>query len=572
MKHSKFSVFLLTVIFSLIVTCLVFQELRWDGEVSLSVTIESDGHTEELFSYYDDENNIIYLFLPSYADLSESFLYTHHPRSHTLTMDGVEISRGMSLENIQLDHLYELSCQNGSQISTCSLTFLQSGNVPTMYITTASGTMDYIHEAKGNEEAGTITVYNADGTLDHSGLLDQIKGRGNSTWGNYKNPYNFKLSQEADLLGMGQGQVWVLLAEFNDGTYFKNKTVYDFAKTVGMAYSPDCDWVDLYLNGEYYGLYLLCEHIDIHPNRLDISKENSFLISIEGENRLKSQDIPHIPLAHSLALRLRDTDMEPEEIEAIWFSAQNAILAENGIDPITQKTWQELIDVDSWAMRYLIDEVFANQDGGFISQYFYYDGNDPSGKIYAGPVWDMDLSMGQSGTVWQTRSPRSILAGRPHLNTELDQPLFYSLLQKEEFHNRVVELYETVFLPALSELLDEGLDAYISKIKPPLLLWYGDWYYTYYTDHLEHTRQYMTDRIAFLNDLWLEGGEYCFVQVNPNNYNVFGCFAVKPGECLLEIPEFAGQHWYRYDTDEPFDITQPIYEDVSIYWLPTSNS
>ena len=97
-----------------------------------------------------------------------------------------------------------------------------------------------------------------------------IKGRGNSTWFSNKRPYSLKLSAESDLLGMGQASKWVLLANSQDPTNLNNKLVMDLASRVSSQWAPECQWVDLYLNGQYNGLYLLTEKVESHSNRLSI--------------------------------------------------------------------------------------------------------------------------------------------------------------------------------------------------------------------------------------------------------------------------------------------------------------
>lgn len=85
--------------------------------------------------------------------------------------------------------------------------------------------------------------------------------------------------------------------------------------------------------------------------------------------------------------------MPVSQMEGILQSVENAIVSESGVDPITGKHWQELIDLDSWARKYLIEEIFASTDSGNFSQFYYYDGAEENGKLYAGPIWDFDLVM-----------------------------------------------------------------------------------------------------------------------------------------------------------------------------------
>ena len=97
----------------------------------------------------------------------------------------------------------------------------------------------------------------------------QIKGRGNSTWMAAKKPYKIKLSKKADLLNSGKNKHYVLLANYYDSTLMRNDIAFSTAKAMGFP-AMDGVHVSLYLNGEYQGDYMLCEHLRVDPARLDI--------------------------------------------------------------------------------------------------------------------------------------------------------------------------------------------------------------------------------------------------------------------------------------------------------------
>ncbi|MBR5658141.1 MAG: CotH kinase family protein [Lachnospiraceae bacterium] len=97
----------------------------------------------------------------------------------------------------------------------------------------------------------------------------QIKGRGNSTWMAAKKPYKIKLSKKTDLLNSGKNKHYVLLANYYDSTLMRNDIAFSTAKAMGFD-ALDGVHVSLYLNGEYQGDYMLCEHLRIGKARLDI--------------------------------------------------------------------------------------------------------------------------------------------------------------------------------------------------------------------------------------------------------------------------------------------------------------
>ena len=113
-----------------------------------------------------------------------------------------------------------------------------------------------------------------------------LKGRGNKTWDDgEKKPYEIKLQAKQSLCGMPGAKKWALLANSFDPTKAKNKLAFDLSKAIGMEYAVDSDWVDLYINGYYWGNYLLCTEPDIGDEGLSIK-------DLEQENKACSYDPP----------------------------------------------------------------------------------------------------------------------------------------------------------------------------------------------------------------------------------------------------------------------------------------
>lgn len=56
--------------------------------------------------------------------------------------------------------------------------------------------------------------------------------------------------------------------------------------------------------------------------------------------------------------------------------------------------WSELLDADSAIRYYWTQEFFKNMDSSTSSTYFYKDADTINSKLYAGPMWDMDNSIG----------------------------------------------------------------------------------------------------------------------------------------------------------------------------------
>lgn len=554
----------------------VFVSVGFDQpkESPFYVEVLSDNGTERINCWKNEEGEY-YVFLPGYAELSHTKVYLN--TENKLSINGNELNDGENCDKFELDVKYDLTCSYFGGVKKSALTFVSSERIATMYIDTKSGSMEYIHSKKGNEESGTISLYNDDGSLNYTGDLEAIGGRGNYTWENFdKKPYSLTLTSDADLLGMGKAQRWILLANADDPSNMRNKIVYDFAKRAGLEYSPDSDWVELYLNGEYAGLYLLCERNELHSQRVEISPDNSFLVSLELEERLVAQNLRHITTEAKQALRVHYpmtvTDAQLKALTKKWQSVENAILAEDGIDPQTGKRWQDLIDLDSWARKYLVEELFGNYDAGLASQYFYCDGKENSGKIYAGPVWDFDHALGNS-VLWQLTEPNVLYANRLDVKENYQTPWFYKLCQKEEFHAEVVKLYSTEFLPLIEEWLHGSVKNYGDKIFKAFQLNQIRWpsITNGVTAEGEEICDYISERTKFLCSLWLENETYHILRADESFGTNYTHYFVRSGDTVDYLPQFENTEfsdfvgWYYADTDEPFDISKPIYEDVEIY-------
>lgn len=553
-RRGKYPIYLLTVLFTAAVLFLWSKEAKRNTHIPLSIGIQTEEGEEAVCCWKENEESY-YVFLPSYAQMDRVILYkdTFFP----VRIDGNPIADGKSCSSFSLDTPYTVRCRKRTYV----LTFLQSQNIPAIYIDVPSGSMEYIHEAKGNEELGNIRIYTEAGLLDYRGKLESIKGRGNGTWKPEKKPYSLKLSEKGDLVGLGDAQKWILLANAFDETNLRNKIVYDFSPKIGLDFTPDCKLVDLYLNGTYAGVYLLSERIEVGDNRVRIAPAGSFLVSKEWDYRLEEQSLPYVQTESGAALRIHYAALDVKTVERMWQSVEDALAAEDGIDPWTGKHFTELIDMDSWARKYLIEELFGNADASIISQFFYMDGSDDSQKIYAGPIWDQDLTFGNK-LMWPSYSENMLYANRSRIAAS---PWFADLYQKEEFYQYVRHLWCSSVGSLAASLAETGMDTYFSQYSSASRMNAVRWDLGNVQEENAYIQTFFRNRIVFLNELWREEPEYFTVQVNSGR-GLEACYAMKPGECLPELPFYEESiGWFRRDTDEPFDIKQPIYENLLLY-------
>lgn len=553
MKLRRLEVYLITLLLSAVVIFLYIQETQKD--LSLTFAVMGGGKAEKI-TCWQQEDGDCFVFLPSYVDLSETWVQTNQP----IRFDETELRYGETCEKLRLEHTYRLS-RGGEDAGT--ITFMQSEKLPAMYIDTASQSMDYIHAVKGNKEYGKLRLYNSDGTLDYAGGLESIQGRGNSTFEGPKKPYNLKLIAEANLLGMGDASRWILLG---DSTNLNNKLVYDFAAAAGLPYSPESRWVDLYLNGEYAGLYLLCERNEIHPQRVALPDNRGILVSKEQLDSLLVKEQDYFITDAGVSLRIHASSFQEEKTRSLFQSAENAILAEDGIDPWTGKHWTELIDLDSWARKYLVEEIFCGIDSAVASQFFFYRGDGTEGKIYAGPVWDYDDTM---HAVWIGGEDLLTYPQILYAHRSRECQWYHELYYDEQFYDYLKNVYKNEISDLLKYFVDEKLPEYMSLIEKSYAMSQIRWDNSDLSRKIQGTRAFILERRAFLNSVWNGDREYAevsvdFVRPGSAYKSIAFDYMIPAGESLPEIPTIESYSWYIAGTDCPFDITQPIFEDTAI--------
>lgn len=539
-----------------------------------------DGTTVTCWQNGDGEG---YFFLPSYASLADARLFSGGAEVGLDALDPAAVTEGKTVT---------VTTSAGKE----KLTFLRSEGLPAVYITTESGSLAAIHADKSHKEKGTIRIVEADGSAAYAGDLKQIKGRGNTTWDYEKKPYNVKLEESADLFGMGESKNWCLLANYRDTSYVRNAMVFDYALAMGVPNTTDTQSFDLYINGEYQGLYQMTEKMEVGENRVevpDLEKLNEkanpgaeldeFPAFDNGTS--KGVMLPVTPDERSgFLLELDFPERWAEEVSGFVTAAGQHVVvktpeyaSEEQVEYVRglvqtfedrlfagDEAYLECIDLTSWAQLYLIEEIFEDVDCGLSSIYFYV----VDGKLYAGPLWDFDLTMGGSYAV---ENPRTLYAAYRERTERYISHWLPELYKQESFLERVKELYETQWASALAELAADA-EGYVNRIaasaKMDAARWNKDHDATLETG--VYLRDWLTDREEFLTDLWINGAEYHRVRLMGNVYTRYYENAVRHGEVFNDFPALWKSDaklvgWFHEGTDEPFDKTRPITEDTFLY-------
>lgn len=267
--------------------------------------------------------------------------------------------------------------------------------LPVIVINTVTSTSDI---PRDGYVGGSIRINsdNADGFegLDTVGI--SIRGRGNSTWKWEKKPYKIKFNEKTSVLGLAEAKKWVLLANYSDKSLIRNTIACSAAKFLdNMKWAPTQHVVDLFLNGEYVGVYSIGEQIESGDGRVELTDngdalDTGYLIEVGGtdsndvwdETCFMTDLIKYAKIKTPKEGEL--TKAQVEYIKNYVIKANDAVKALDGYD--------EYIDIDSLIDWFILHELSYNLDSSFRRS--CYITKDAGGKLTMGPVWDFDLAFG----------------------------------------------------------------------------------------------------------------------------------------------------------------------------------
>ena len=256
---------------------------------------------------------------------------------------------------------------------------------------------------------------------DYDGHIT-IERRGNSSQWNDKRPYRFEtVDQDGEnnnvaLLGMPEENDWVLYAPWQDKTMIRNVLAYQLANDMGR-YASRTRYVELYLNGDYQGIYVLMEKIKRDNDRVNISKLNpeeidgddltgGYILKFDwfftGDN-IGGFQSNHDGITYNYHYP-KPSDIVPEQEEYIQNyidDFENIMLSSNYADSITG--YPSVMNVESFVDFILVQELAKNVDAYRLSTYIYKDKDSIDNRLTAGPVWDFNHGFGNCdyGQTWE---------------------------------------------------------------------------------------------------------------------------------------------------------------------------
>lgn len=575
-----------------------------DNDENIYISLRCGEGVQQLYPYYDETSGIYYFFLPAYV--KENKIYNNLWSPIIIEGNELPIFQSFSWEE---DKIYSIECETGN----FNAIFMNSANLSALFINTESGNLDAIHENKENEEEGDITVITSEGQIECCGKLSRFSGRGNTTFTAGKKSYAFTLENPQELCGIERGKKWNLLSLYFENDKIHSKITYDLAQYLEMEYAVGSNWVDLYCNGYYMGLYLLTEAITVGEGRVEVSdleKENE---KMNVDTELSEKEVVHhgeyayydIKSPHNISGGYLVEKTVPDRIESeepffctdinnYYFtikkpkciSEEEVVYICDYIQNIenlinTDGKYWDYIDRESIAKQYLIDKIVMDNDAMWGSTFFYKDKDSDLLKV--GPLWDYDRAFGTILTDYTQNiegSPNAMIGWYSHF------------INDKEFMAEMVNYYEEAIV-YLQWVLEEGIDKYAEYIKESREMdsvimscfptnetsCYGE-----YENYVRYLKFFIAKRMNYLNHIWeIEIKDINIPNGNGNYHTVR--FWIKE-ECVTELQILDGEQisnfpvvseidnysWKRGNSDrgKVYDTNIPIYENVDLYLFENS--
>ena len=366
---------------------------------------------------YDDMCGIVDGNADQYVlDSTETKLVTAYPR---IGYEFSHWSTGEKSSSITITATEDTEIEAVFKKSALSLPILSIDTINDAQITSRTNYIGCFVSASGKGEEYTF-----------NNLSAKVRGRGNTTWEYEKKPYRLKFNSEVDLFGCGAAKDYILLANYSDLSMARNYLAQSVASLFdSINQTTSVQFVELYLNGEYRGVYLICEQIEFDENRIEVEEtdtvDTSYLIELDG----------HVSGDFSIGAD-HYTIKSPEREDVEGFDEYEKFINDYLVDALNAaksgdyERVCELIDVQSFAEAYIVYELFNCVDAGYSSFNLY---KEAGGKLYCGPVWDFDRSLGIVGH-HHTAKPYDALWAREQ------NDWFCALLEIDEFYNLVSEI------------------------------------------------------------------------------------------------------------------------------------
>jgi hypothetical protein len=427
-----------------------------------------------------------------------------------------------------------------------------------------------------------------------------IEIRGQSSQMFPKKSYGFETRNElkedssVSLLGMPKESDWILSAPYSDKTMMRNPMTYHLGNQMGR-WQPRTRWCEVYINGDYQGVYFLLEKIKRDNDRVNIDKllpteiaddsiTGGYIVKVDKIDDLSTDEYFQTnPINWSNARHYNFTYVYPklenivpeqkEYIKNFLTEMENALNGTNFKDPV--KGFRAYLDESSFVDFQIIQELVNNVDGYRYSTFFHKEKDSDGGKLIAGPLWDFDLCYGNvdyaplnlSTVQWLYTSYGPYEYMPMHWWARMMGDPDYANLLKWRYSNLRQGPLDTdsifYYLDLNQNLLGSAIDRNFERW--PILnqyVWPNNYVGGTYENEMDYLKTWISNRLTWMDSKWLiplNSEEYlpqtAQIIAYPNPFNNFFRLSLKldnSNEITINIFNLQGQKVHS-NTYLPFD-------------------
>ncbi|AEF82863.1 CotH kinase family protein [Leadbettera azotonutricia] len=313
--------------------------------------------------------------------------------ANIVTVNGVTQASGLTGNDFRRDVQYTVSTPDGRKSKSYTVTLVspQSTGLPVIKIDTQNYQEITDKEIYVKTNISVFDPNNTSYSFVHTGYGDEIRGRGNVTWTQPKKPYRIKFGEKQSLFGLTAAKSWVLLAGYYGGV-FTDVVGFELEKRFNLPFYNHYTIVEVFLNGNYNGHYLLTEQVQVAKGRININDQEDFLVQIDA---YYDEDPRFRTSKYSLPVMIKSPELGTNANAAEYNFVRNPI--NELTNKMAQSTFPEngyrdLIDMDSFVNWLMIQEIVNNSEcRGPNNAYMY---KVQGGKISMAQPWDFNWAYG----------------------------------------------------------------------------------------------------------------------------------------------------------------------------------
>ena len=315
----------------------------------------------------------------------------------------------------------------------------------------------------------------------------QIRGRGNTTWSYPKKPYRIRFRNNTSMFGLAAARDWVLLANHKDATMITNTVAFELGQRFnGQLFENNYAHVEVVLNGEYLGSYLLTEHMRVGVGRVDIDPVTDYLVELDvyyDEDPKFKTNILNLPVM----IKSPDfgTDINNAEYQFIIDSLNMFDVALSDSN-FPNNNWKDLVDLDSFVDFIMINEIVRNTELNHPKSTYLCSIN---GIIQMSHLWDFDWAFGLGGNT----SVNVSTAGNRYRGGSFFSRLFLDSEFSARYKARWIEKYDEIStMPIFIENM-------YNKLQLSADLNGRRWYTYNFRDEIDKLKTWWDHRVNFLD-------------------------------------------------------------------------